>query len=61
MTSDRAVEIMRKVFYSKLRLMPDMENSKEALQVGIMIGQMERQLEAELANEIELVKRGGER
>lgn len=56
MTAERADEIVRKVIYAKLNLMPEMENSEEAFYVGIMIGEMQRQLEIELSSEVESQK-----
>ena len=53
MTQERADEIVRKVIYARLNVMPKMENSKDAFHVGRMIGQMQRQLEIELSLEIE--------
>lgn len=53
MTQERADEIVRKVIYSRLNVMPKMKDSVETFQVGRMIGQMQRQLEIELSLEIE--------
>ena len=53
MTQERADEIVRKVIYAQLNVMPEMENSKDAFYVGRMIGQMQRQLEIELSLEVE--------
>ena len=53
MTQERADEIVRKVIYSMLNIMPKMENSEDAFHVGRMIGQMQRQLEIELSLEVE--------
>ena len=53
MTQERADEIVRKVIYSRLNVMPKMENSEDAFHVGRMIGQMQRQLEIELSLEVE--------
>lgn len=53
MTQERADEIVRKVIYAKLIVMPELNNSVEAFNVGRMIGQMQRQLEIELALEVE--------
>ena len=44
---------MRKVIYARLNVMPELNNSVEAFNVGRMIGQMQRQLEIELALEVE--------
>lgn len=52
MTQERADEIVRKVIYARLTVMPELNNSVEAFNVGRMIGQMQRQLEIELALEI---------
>lgn len=54
MTQERANEIMRKVIYANLNVMPTvLENSIDAFYVGKMIGQMQRQLEIELSLEVE--------
>ena len=53
MTQSRADEIVRKVIYARLNVMPKMENSEDAFHVGRMIGQMQRQLEIELSLEVE--------
>lgn len=53
MTQERVDEIVRKVIYSMLNIMPKMENSEDAFHVGRMIGQMQRQLEIELSLEVE--------
>ena len=53
MTQERANEIVRKVIYARLNVMPKMENSEDAFHVGRMIGQMQRQLEIELSLEVE--------
>ena len=53
MTQQRADEIVRKVIYARLNVLPDMKNSKDAFHVGRMIGQMQRQLEIELSLEVE--------
>ena len=53
MTQERADEIVRRVIYAKLNVMPDMKNSKDVFHVGRMIGQMQRQLEIELSLEVE--------
>ena len=53
MTQERADEIVRKVIYARLNVMPKMENSEDAFHVGRMIGQMQRQLEIELSLEVE--------
>lgn len=52
MTQERADEIVRKVIYSMLNIMPKMENIEDAFHVGRMIGQMQRQLEIELSLEV---------
>jgi hypothetical protein len=52
MTQKRADEIVRKVIYARLNVMPKMENSEDAFHVGRMIGQMQRQLEIELSLEV---------
>lgn len=53
MTQERADEIVRKVIYARLNVMPELNNSVEAFNVGRMIGQMQRQLEIELSLEVE--------
>lgn len=53
MTQERADEIVRKVIYARLNVMPELKDSKEAFHVGRMIGQMQRQLEIELSLEVE--------
>lgn len=53
MTKERADEIVRKVIYARLNVMPNMKNSEDAFHVGRMIGQMQRQLELELSLEVE--------
>ncbi len=53
MTKERADEIVRKVIYARLNVMPEMKDSEEAFHVGRMIGQMQRQLEIELSLEVE--------
>ena len=60
MTQERADEIVRKVIYANLDVMPQMENSGDAFHVGRMVGQMQRQLEIELALEVELRESEGE-
>jgi len=57
MTQERANEIMRKVIYANLRLMPMMENSENAFYVGRMVGAMQEQLEVELSLEVEQQER----
>lgn len=52
MTQERANEIMRKVIYANLRLMPMMENSDVAFHVGRMVGAMQERLEVELSLEV---------
>lgn len=52
MTQERADEIVRKVIYARLTVMPELNNSVEAFNVGRMIGQMQRQLEIELVLEV---------
>ena len=59
MTKDRANEIVRKVIYARLNVMPKMENSEDAFHVGRMIGQMQRQLEIELSQEIDKAESEG--
>lgn len=44
---------MRKVIYANLRLMPKVENSNDAFNVGRMVGAMQEQLEVELSLEVE--------
>ena len=53
MTRERADEIVRKVIYAKIYLLPKMKDSEEAFYVGCMIGQMQKQLEIELSLEVE--------
>ena len=53
MTQERANEIVLRVIYARLNVMPEMKNSEEAFHVGRMIGQMQRQLEIELSLEVE--------
>ena len=53
MTQERADEIVRKVIYARLNVMPKMTDSEDAFHVGRMIGQMQRQLEIELSLEVE--------
>ena len=53
MTQQRADEIVRKVIYARLNVMPKMKDSEEAFHVGRMIGEMQRQLEIELSLEVE--------
>ena len=53
MTQKRADEIVRKVIYARLNVMPKMKDSEDAFHVGRMIGQMQRQLEIELSLEVE--------
>ena len=53
MLQERADEIVRKVIYARLNVLPKMKDSDEAFHVGRMIGQMQRQLEIELAKEVE--------
>ena len=52
MTQERADEIVRKVIYARLNVMPKMKDSEEAFHVGRMIGEMQRQLEIELSAEV---------
>ena len=52
MTQERADEIVRKVIYARLSVMPKMKDSEDAFHVGRMIGQMQRQLEIELSLEV---------
>lgn len=58
MTQERADEIVRKVIYARLNVMPKMENSEDAFHVGRMIGQMQRQLEIELSLEVKAESEG---
>lgn len=53
MTQERADEIVRKVIYANLNVMPKMKDSEDAFHVGRMVGQMQRQLEIELSKEVE--------
>ena len=58
MTQERADEIVRKVIYARLNILPKMKDSEEAFHVGRMIGQMQRQLEIELAKEVDRAEQG---
>ena len=53
MTQERANEIVSKVIYARLNVLPKMKDSEDAFHVGRMVGQMQRQLEIELALEVE--------
>ena len=53
MTQERANEIVSKVIYARLNILPKMKDSEEAFHVGRMVGQMQRQLEIELALEVD--------
>lgn len=53
MTRERADEIVRRVMYMHFSIMPKLKDSDEAFHVGRMIGKMQRQLEIELALEVE--------
>jgi hypothetical protein len=53
MTQERANEIMRKVIYANLRLMPMVKNSEDAFHMGRMVGAMQERLEIELSLEVE--------
>lgn len=53
MTQERADEIVRKVIYARLNVMPKMKDSEDAFHIGRMIGQMQRQLEIELSLEVD--------
>lgn len=53
MTKERADEIVRRVIYARLNVMPKMKYSEDAFHVGRMIGQMQRQLEIELSLEVD--------
>lgn len=61
MTQERADEIVRKVIYARLNVLPKMKDSEEAFHVGRMIGQIQRQLEIELAQEVDRADDRGER
>ncbi len=52
MTRERADEIVRKVIYARINVVPKMKDSEEAFHVGRMIGMMEERLKQELSNEI---------
>lgn len=52
MTQQRADEIVRKVIYANLSIMPTIEDSDGAFHVGRMIGAIQRQLEIELSLEV---------
>lgn len=53
MTQERADEIVKKVIYARLNVMPKMKDSEDAFHVGRMIGQMQRQLEIEMSLEVD--------
>lgn len=53
MTQERANEIVRKVIYARLNVLPEMKDIEDAFHIGRMIGQMQRQLEIELSLEVE--------
>lgn len=57
MTQERANEIVRKVIYANLNKIPIMKDGEDAFYTGIMIGQMQRQLEIELSLEVEQQER----
>lgn len=57
MTQERVDEIVRKVIYARLNVLPKMKDSEEAFHVGRMVGQMQRQLEIELAQEVDRAER----
>ena len=59
MTQERADEIVRKVIYAKLNVMPKLKDSEEAFHIGRMVGQMQRQLEIELSEEVTHETRSG--
>ena len=59
MTQQRADEIVRKVIYARIAGMPKMGNIEDAFYVGRIIGQMQRQLEIELSQEIDKAEREG--
>ncbi len=59
MTQERADEIIRKVIYAHLNVMPKMKDCEDAFHVGRMIGKMQRQLEIELSLEVEPSHRKG--
>lgn len=61
MTQKRADEIVRKVIYARLNVLPKMKDSEEAFHVGRMVGQMQRQLEIELAQEVDKAESKGEK
>ena len=61
MTQERADEIVRKVIYARLNVLPKMKDSEEAFHVGRMVGQMQRQLEIELAQEVDKAESEGEK
>ena len=60
MTQQRADEIVRKVIYARLNVMPNTLTCEDAFSVGRMVGQMQRQLEIELSKEVEEQKKDGE-
>lgn len=60
MKQERADEIVRKVIYARLNAMPRMKDSEDAFHVGRMVGQMQRQLEIELSQEVDKAERNGE-
>lgn len=53
MTQERADEIVRKVIYARLNVLPKMKDIEDAFHIGRMVGQMQRQLEIELSLEVE--------
>lgn len=53
MKQQRADEIVRKVFYSNFKIMPNIDDSDQAFHVGRMLGTMQKVLEIELAKEVE--------
>ena len=56
MTQERADEIVRKVIYARLNVIPEMKDINDAFHIGRMVGQMQRQLEIELSLEVEMVE-----
>lgn len=53
MTRERANEIINRVMYMHFPIMPKLKDGEEAFHVGRMVGKMQRQLEIELALEVE--------
>lgn len=56
MTRERADEIVRMVMYRHIDMMEKPKDSIDAFHVGRIMGMMQRQLEVELAKEVEKEK-----